>query len=79
MRRALGKRVDLRELGLMPDCCVNTAGAGVLLPEEELRLAREVGATCALADAYQHVCDLPVPQHLIDLVASYVPRQRSCR
>ena len=79
MRRALGKRVDLRELGLMLGRFVNTAGAGVLLPEEELRLAREIRALCALGDTYQHVCALPVPHHLIDLVASYVPRQRCCR
>jgi hypothetical protein len=79
MRRALGYEVDLRELGLMPDCFVNTAGAGVLLPDEELRLAREIRALCALSDAYQHVCALPVPQHLIDLVASYALRQGCCR
>ena len=79
MRRALGYEVDLRELGLMPDCFVNTAGAEFSTAEEELRLAREIRAVCALGDAYQHVCALPVPQHLIDLVASYAPRQGCCR
>jgi hypothetical protein len=79
MRRALGYEVDLRELGITPDCFVNTAGAGVLLPDEELRLAREIRALCALSDAYQHVCALPVPQHLIDLVASYALCQGCCR
>jgi hypothetical protein len=61
----------LRALGLTPDCLFKPANGDLCLPEEELRLAREVGATCALADAYQLVLALPVPQHLIDLVASH--------
>jgi hypothetical protein len=73
MRRALGYEVDLRELGLMPDCFVNTAGAEFSTAEEELRLAREIRAVRALGDAHRQALALPVPRHLIDLVAAHTP------
>lgn len=73
MRRVLGYGMDLRELGIAPDCFINTAGAEFSMAEEELRLAREIRAVCALGDAYRQALALPVPQHLIDLVASHTP------
>ena len=72
MRRALGKRVDLRELGLTPDRFLSAAGAEICL-YEEVRLAHEIRAVCALSDAYRQALALAIPQHLIDLVASHTP------
>ena len=73
MRSTLGCGVGLREHGLTPDCLLKLARASVLTPDEELRLTREIRVVYALGDAYRQACALPIPQRLIDLVASHVP------
>ncbi len=78
MSRGEGWGSGLHELGLMPDSV--SAAAHDLNPDEgEVCLLREMRAVYALNDLYHRVVDQPVPQHLADLVASYVAVREQTR
>ena len=72
MSRVEGCWSDLCELGLAPHSA-SAATYDATADDVEARLLREMRAVYALHDLYHRIVGQPVPQHLADLVASYVP------